>query len=225
MAIFDTDAPIYDTWFEVILGQYADCVETKIIFDLLKPKKGMHILDVGCGTGNFSIKLAKLGCHVTGVDVSGAMLEKARENAKKEGVDVTFIEEDISTMAFEDVFDGVCSNTALEFFGDKEKAIATMLRSVKKEGLVVVGTINKESSWYDFYAKELEKENSFFAIFKYASFISEKEMKAICTDNLIQIKKGLFIPPDIEEAIIDLNDLEQTVAGEKGGFICGQWKK
>ena len=46
MAIFDEDASIYDSWFDMKLGQYADSVETAIAFDLLKPKKGMEILDV-----------------------------------------------------------------------------------------------------------------------------------------------------------------------------------
>ena len=39
----------------------------------MKPEKGMRILDVGCGTGNFSIKLAKMGLDVTGIDVSEKM--------------------------------------------------------------------------------------------------------------------------------------------------------
>ncbi|AMP20963.1 hypothetical protein AZF37_07130 [endosymbiont 'TC1' of Trimyema compressum] len=78
MAIFDKDASIYDAWFDMKLGKYADVVETAIAFDLLKPQKGMRILDVGCGTGNFSIKLAKLGCEVTGIDVSEEMLKKLK---------------------------------------------------------------------------------------------------------------------------------------------------
>ncbi|TCS85230.1 methyltransferase family protein, partial [Keratinibaculum paraultunense] len=39
-------------------------------------------MDVGCGTGNFSIKLAKMGCEVVGIDVSKEMLKVAEEKAK-----------------------------------------------------------------------------------------------------------------------------------------------
>ena len=131
------------------------------------------------------------------------MLKKARENATRENVEITFIKEDIVNLSFESTFDAVCSNTALEFMGNKELAIRLML---KEGGSFVVGTINKESSWYEFYEA--------FAIFKYATFISPKET----------IKKGLFVPPDIEEAFIDLNDLEVRVEGEKGGYILW-WRK
>jgi len=43
----------------------------------------MNVLDVGCGTGNFSIKLAKLGCNVTGIDISDNMLNIARKRQVK----------------------------------------------------------------------------------------------------------------------------------------------
>ena len=41
----------------------------------------MTILDAGCGTGNFSIKLAERGAHVTGIDLSTEMMAVAREKA------------------------------------------------------------------------------------------------------------------------------------------------
>ena len=86
------------------------------------------------------------------------MLKKARENATRENVEITFIKEDIVNLSFESTFDAVCSNTALEFMGNKELAIRLMLKSVKEGGSFVVGTINKESSWYEFYEAELKKK-------------------------------------------------------------------
>ncbi|MFZ2174560.1 MAG: class I SAM-dependent methyltransferase [Rhodococcus sp. (in: high G+C Gram-positive bacteria)] len=49
------------------------------------------ILDIGCGTGEYSIELAKRGWQVTGVDTVQLALDKARTNARKAGVDVRFM--------------------------------------------------------------------------------------------------------------------------------------
>jgi SAM-dependent methyltransferase len=56
-------------------------------------------LDVGCGTGHWSIDLASRGWEVTGVDIVGRAVRKARERAEKAGVPVRFIEGDILMLA------------------------------------------------------------------------------------------------------------------------------
>ena len=48
----------------------------------LGAKPGMRALDAGCGPGIFSIVLARLGCRVTGMDLSPEMIEYAGANAK-----------------------------------------------------------------------------------------------------------------------------------------------
>ena len=70
MAVFDQYATDYDGWYNEKRGSFVDKVETELAFKLLEIKRGMKVLDFGCGTGNFSIKLDKMGCNVTGVDVS-----------------------------------------------------------------------------------------------------------------------------------------------------------
>ncbi|MFC4075972.1 class I SAM-dependent methyltransferase [Salinithrix halophila] len=57
--------------------------------------KGKKVLDLGCGEGRDSIFLAKRGVEVTGVDVSRAALDKARERSRTEGVSCNFIERDV----------------------------------------------------------------------------------------------------------------------------------
>ena len=77
MTFFDEIVDRYDNWYQSPLGRFADDVETRLAFDLFKPLKGMKILDAGCGTGNFSIKLAEAGAFVTrnrGVKFSNSSL-------------------------------------------------------------------------------------------------------------------------------------------------------
>lgn len=224
MAIFDKEAKMYDDWYKTKLGNFVDEVETKCILDLFKVEKGMKVLDVGCGTGNFSIKLAKMGCEVVGIDVSKEMLKVAEEKAKKEGLNIKFYNMDVYDMKFEDnCFDGVISVTAFEFLKDPEKAIEEMFRVLKPNGYLLIGTINKDSAWGEMYLSKEFQENS---VFKYANFKTVEDMKSYKKDHLVDIKECLFIPPTIEEEYISMEkERELSKEGKRGGFICALWKK
>jgi 2-polyprenyl-3-methyl-5-hydroxy-6-metoxy-1,4-benzoquinol methylase len=52
--------------------------------------KSCKTIDLGCGTGNYSIYLASLGFEVTGIDISPTAIEIAQENAKKKGIKCHF---------------------------------------------------------------------------------------------------------------------------------------
>lgn len=176
MAIFDKEAKMYDDWYKTKLGNFVDKVETKCVFDLFKVRKGMKVLDVGCGTGNFSIKLAKMGCEVIGIDISEEMLKVAKDKAKKEGLNIKFYNMDVYDMKFEDnCFDGVISVTAFEFLKDPEKAIEEMFRVLKPNGYLLIGTINKDSAWGEMYLSKEFQKNS---VFKYANFKTVEDMKS-----------------------------------------------
>ena len=224
MAIFDKEAKMYDDWYKTKLGNFVDKVETKCVFDLFKVRKGMKVLDVGCGTGNFSIKLAKMGCEVIGIDISEEMLKVAKDKAKKEGLNIKFYNMDVYDMKFEDnCFDGVISVTAFEFLKDPEKAIEEMFRVLKPNGYLLIGTINKDSAWGEMYLSKEFQENS---VFKYANFKTVEDMKSYKKDHLVDIKECLFIPPTIEEEYISMEkERELSKEGKRGGFICALWKK
>ena len=59
----------------------ADPYITTRLFDLLDPQKDKSYLDIGCGTGNYTIALNELGVNLTGVDPSDKMLEEARSKS------------------------------------------------------------------------------------------------------------------------------------------------
>ena len=224
MAIFDKEAKMYDDWYKTKLGNFVDKVETKCVFDLFKVRKGMKVLDVGCGTGNFSIKLAKMGCEVIGIDISEEMLKVAKDKAKKEGLNIKFYNMDVYDMKFEDnCFDGVISVTAFEFLKDPDKAIEEMFRVLKPKGYLLIGTINKDSEWGELYLSKEFQENT---VFKYADFKTLEDMKAYKQNYLVDIKECLFISPNIsEEDILMDKEIEMAQKGERGGFICALWRK
>lgn len=79
MALFDQEASTYDNWYNTPLGSFVDRLEKELIAKSAQPQAGEKALDLGCGTGIFTIWLAKQGLDVTGIDLSSEMLAKARE--------------------------------------------------------------------------------------------------------------------------------------------------
>jgi SAM-dependent methyltransferase len=65
------------------------------------------VLDLGAGTGNHALPLARRGYEVAGVDLSGEMVEVAREKARDAGLDVSFEQGDLRTASLGRRFDAV----------------------------------------------------------------------------------------------------------------------
>lgn len=223
MAVFDGIAKDYDRWYTTKIGSFADEVETRLALSMFSPYSGMKVLDVGCGTGNFSIKLARLGCKVTGIDLSEKMLDIARRKAKKEHLDIEFYNMDVYRLEFPDgCFDGVFSMAAFEFIKEPLKAYREMYRVVKPGGKILIGTINRESSWGKLYMSQEYQKNS---VFKHARFMTLEELKALDRENLKDAGECLFISPFEEEHNISMEMEEKLSKANRGGFICALWEK
>ena len=73
-AIKQWDASAYDSKHSFVWQLGTDVLE------LLSPRPGERILDLGCGTGHLTGKIAEAGAEVVGIDNSEAMIEQARKN-------------------------------------------------------------------------------------------------------------------------------------------------
>ena len=109
-------------------------------------KAGDSVLDLGSGAGNDCfVARALVGetGHVTGIDFTEAMLEKAKRNAIKLGFDnVEFIQGDIEEMPMADNgYDVVVSNCVLNLVLDKNKAFAEIYRVLKPKGSFCVSDV------------------------------------------------------------------------------------
>jgi ubiquinone/menaquinone biosynthesis C-methylase UbiE len=56
---FDDQAAVYERWFATPLGRLVDAVEKRAVFSLTPEVQGRQILEIGCGTGNFSLALTQ----------------------------------------------------------------------------------------------------------------------------------------------------------------------
>ncbi|MBZ2174549.1 class I SAM-dependent methyltransferase [Schnuerera sp. xch1] len=223
MAVFDKEANSYDEWYKTKMGSYVDEVETRCVFDLFKVKEGMKILDIGCGTGNFSIKLAKMGCEVVAIDISNEMLKVAKSKAKKENLDIEFHNMNVYDLKFEDeYFDGVLSITAFEFVNNPKRAMIEIFRVLKPSGKLIIGVINKDSKWGEMYLSKKFQDDS---VFKYADLKKAGDLKGLKENNLVDTRECLFIPPYTDEKNISLDKELELSKEERGGFICALWEK
>ena len=101
------------------------------LIDLLEPKKGEYVLDLGCGDGTLMKKLTQSGCQVVGVDSSPEMIDVTREK----GFDAYVMNgEDLN---FSTQFDAVFSNAALHWMTNPDAVIQGVFNALKADGRFV----------------------------------------------------------------------------------------
>jgi ubiquinone/menaquinone biosynthesis C-methylase UbiE len=109
----------------------------QILIDRARPQPGERIIDVGCGSGATSIAFArKVGPsgHVLGVDVSGPMLEQARQGAPKDAP-VEFVLADATIYPFVPAStDLLASRFGVMFFADPANSFANMRKALRASG-------------------------------------------------------------------------------------------
>ncbi len=101
------------------------------VVELLKPKAGERILDLGCGDGALAQKLTELGCVVVAVDSSAAQVEAA----KKLGLDARVM--NAEDLPFHQEFDAVFSNAVLHWIRRADAMLASVHRSLRPGGRFV----------------------------------------------------------------------------------------
>jgi len=101
------------------------------LVEVLAPRAGERILDLGCGDGALSAEIAARGSKVVGVDTSPTMVAAARAR----GIDARLMEGE--ALAFSEAFDAVFSNAALHWIDDADAVLTSIHRALRPTGRFV----------------------------------------------------------------------------------------
>jgi SAM-dependent methyltransferase len=144
-AVFDVDDYMY-FYGEQLTDERTDA-EVGALVRLLELDSPKKILDLACGFGRHSNRLAALGHKMTGVDLTPGFLEIARRDAIQRKVEVQYQQGDMRTIAFEDKFDCVMLLfSAFGYFKDEEnqKVMINLEKALKPGGIVIFDTLNRD---------------------------------------------------------------------------------
>ncbi|WP_457742659.1 class I SAM-dependent methyltransferase [Thermococcus sp.] len=189
MEYFDRIANRYDDWYRTKTGQYVDSIEKWLVFSMLKSKSG-KALDIGCGTGNYTLELERRGFEVIGLDASGEMLKIARSKG------LNCVRGNAYSLPFpDDSFDLVLSVAMFEFIREPERVLREVYRVLKPGGEVLIGTMNGRSAWFLFKRlKSLFVETAY----RYARFYTPKELEELMRNagfKNVESAGVIFFPP------------------------------
>ncbi|HBG46663.1 MAG TPA: ubiquinone biosynthesis protein UbiE [Deltaproteobacteria bacterium] len=211
------DPKKYEAWYETPLGKTSDRLEQDLVLSMAGVKEGEQVLDAGCGTGRYSIELAKRGAIVTGLDASSEMLEWARAKAGKAGLKINFIKADERNVPFPDGhFDLVLSVCMLCFVREREAALLEMKRGLRPGGRVIIALLNSRSPW-----ALLRRAKGLFrkSVYNSAEFLSPRAIEAELKRagfKEIETKTGLFFLPINSKIYLAFSELQERL----GRSLC-----
>ncbi|MEB3368397.1 class I SAM-dependent methyltransferase [Saccharopolyspora mangrovi] len=111
--------------------------ESEFVRQLLELPPGDELLDLACGHGRLSNRLAAMGCRVTGLDSSATFLRHARADAAELGVEVAYVDGDMRELPWQERFDAVLNwFTAFGYFSDagNRRVLSEVHRALRPGG-------------------------------------------------------------------------------------------
>jgi SAM-dependent methyltransferase len=160
--VFDVDDYLY--FYGEFLTEERTQAEVDAVVELLELETPAKILDLACGFGRHSNRLATLGHQVTGLDLTPGFLEIARRDAEDCGVQVDYQQGDMRYIEYSEIFDYVLLMfTSFGYYQDEDnqRVLENVVRALKPGGVLLLDIPNR-----DVFLKDMlpyivtEKENN-----------------------------------------------------------------
>jgi ubiquinone/menaquinone biosynthesis C-methylase UbiE len=211
-ACFNELAYEYESWLQSPIGKKYNKEAKEAVYARLDLKEGEQILEVGCGTGNYTLDLAEQN-RVVGTDVSEWMLRLCIEKSKTKKLDLDLHHVTSVELPFQDeFFDKVLCVNVLEFALNPEELVKEMVRVLKKGGQLILCVLNKNSIWG--LSQGIKKSFARGAYYE-AKFYTPGEVKRLLkpSNTDIKLSTSLFFPPLNNHQILRLSGLLGKIGG------------
>ena len=158
--LFDNIAPDYDKLNHILSLNIDKGWRKKAVREIVDKDAPLEVLDVACGTGDFTIEIAQkaaAGSKVVGIDLSEGMMKIGREKIAAAGVAATMVQGDCEELPYgNETFDRISVGFGVRNFEHLEVGLAEMCRVLKKDGKLVILELSVPSSpivkwFYKFY--------------------------------------------------------------------------
>ncbi len=140
--LFDNIAPDYDRLNHILSLNIDKGWRRKAVREIIDNELPMNILDVACGTGDFTVEIAQKagrGSKVTGIDLSEGMMKIGREKIAKAGVEAEMVQGDCEALPYDEgTFDRISVGFGVRNFEHLEIGLKEMQRVLKPGGKLVV---------------------------------------------------------------------------------------
>ena len=152
---------------------------TRMLVTMAKITATHDVLDVACGAGAVACAAAPLARQVTGIDLTPAMIERARVAQAELGLgNLSWQIGDVSRLPFaSDVFDVILTRYSLHHFPDPAKVLAEMVRVCKPAGRIAIADLMlpaEKRAAYDGMEKRRDPSH--------VSVLTEQEVHRLLTD-------------------------------------------
>src|SRR5918993_61045 len=157
--------------------------------DRMEIRPGSHILEVGVGTG-INASLYPRNCHITGIDLSASMLDKARERVAREGLrHVRLMEMDAAKTTFaDDTFDIVYAPYLISVVPDPVQVAREMRRVCKPGGKIVIlnhfRSANRLMSWAERMLSPFTVHIGFKCDLDLPGFLAQAELQPVSIEKV-----------------------------------------
>lgn len=141
-SLFDNIAPDYDKLNHILSLNIDKGWRRKAVREIVDNDKPLTVLDVACGTGDFTIEIANKaaeGSLITGIDLSEGMMKVGREKLKAAGIEATLEYGDCEALTYpQECFDRVSVGFGVRNFEHLNVGLKEMQRVLKPGGKLVI---------------------------------------------------------------------------------------
>lgn len=145
--LFDQFSHDYDSRMTGHLAYRAPAILSELAELTMGPREGLDILDLGCGTGLAGVAFADRAARIDGVDLSPAMIEKARARGLYADLAMADLETYLERTSRE--YDLVLAADTLVYLGDLARVFAETRRRLKPDGFFLFTVEKKEGDGYE----------------------------------------------------------------------------